>query len=146
MIKTFTALLAYECLGELIAYVASIPIPGAVIGMLLLLGSLAMSPRFASTIEGDSLALLKLLPLLFVPAGVGVMVVADRIVREMLPIALSILVSTALTIIVTGLVGRVLSDLSASAIPVSTPQAAGGEESFKPDVSGAGSESKAGTP
>lgn len=117
MVKTFAVLLGYQCLGELVAYVANIPIPGAVIGMLLLLASLARVPRIATTIESDSLAFLKVLPLLFVPAGVGVMVFSDRIAQELLPIVVSVLVSTALTIVVTALVGRSLADLLSIAKP-----------------------------
>ncbi|NPT59862.1 CidA/LrgA family protein [Paraburkholderia elongata] len=122
MIKTFTVLLAYQCLGELIAYAANLPIPGAVIGMVLLLASLSLSPGFSSAIESDALALLKFLPLLFVPPGVGIMVFAGRVAHDLLPIAVSVVVCTALTIAVTALVGQGLCALwRPSAAPLKTP-------------------------
>jgi holin-like protein len=127
MIKTFTVLLAYQCLGELIAYAGNLPIPGAVIGMILLLASLSLRPGLSSAIESDSLALLRFLPLLFVPAGVGIMVFAGRVAHDLLPIAVSVVVCTALTIIVTALVGQGLCALwsprAAPLAPLTTPSA-----------------------
>jgi holin-like protein len=48
--------------------------------------------------------LLKHLSLLFVPAGVGVMLHVARIAEEWLPIVVALLASTALAIVVTALV------------------------------------------
>ena len=48
--------------------------------------------------------LLTHLSLLFVPAGVGVMIHVDRIRGEAVPIVVSLVLSTALTIAVTALV------------------------------------------
>ncbi|RDJ97778.1 CidA/LrgA family protein [Paraburkholderia lacunae] len=122
MIKTFTVLLACQCLGELIAYAGNLPIPGAVIGLILLLASLSLRPGLSSAIESDSLALLRFLPLLFVPAGVGIMVFAGRVAHDLLPMALSVVVSTALTIVVTALVGQGLCALwPPRAAPLTTP-------------------------
>lgn len=119
MIKTFTVLLGYQCLGELIAYAGNLPIPGAVIGMVLLLVSLSLRPGFSSALESDALALLRFLPLLFVPAGVGIMVFADRVAHDLLPIAVSVVTCTALTIVVTALVGQGLCTLwPPSAVPL----------------------------
>jgi putative effector of murein hydrolase LrgA (UPF0299 family) len=113
MVKTFTALL--------VVYLAKIPIPGAVIGMLLPLVSLSLLPRLAPALESDALALLKLLPLLFVPAGTGVVVYLDRVAAELVPIAVSDLVSTALTILVTAWVGRALTQLLPAATLSTAP-------------------------
>ncbi|RKE40100.1 putative effector of murein hydrolase LrgA (UPF0299 family) [Paraburkholderia sp. BL23I1N1] len=122
MIRTFTVLLAYQCLGELIAYAGNLPIPGAVIGMILLLASLSLRPGLSSAIESDALAFLKFLPLLFVPAGVGIMVFAGHVAHDLLPIAASIVVCTALAIVVTALVGQTLCALwPPSAAPLAPP-------------------------
>ena len=134
MIKTFTVLLAYQCLGELIAYAGNLPIPGAVIGMILLLASLSLRPGLASAIESDALALLRFLPLLFVPAGVGIMAFAGRVAHDLLPIAVSVVVCTALTIVVTALVGQGLcalwparaASLAAPTTPFASPLHADG--------------------
>ena len=48
--------------------------------------------------------LLQHLSLLFVPAGVGIMVHLHRVADEWLPLLLSLLISTAATLVVTALV------------------------------------------
>jgi holin-like protein len=53
-------------------------------------------------------ALLSHLSLLFVPAGVGVMLHAELIGSELLPIAGSVIVATMLTIVVTAWVMQLL--------------------------------------
>ena len=51
-----------------------------------------------------SLVLISYLAVLFVPAGVGIMLHIDRLKNEALPIGVSLIVSTILTIAVTALV------------------------------------------
>ncbi len=60
-------------------------------------------PKDLGTV-GDSL--LGHLSLLFIPAGVGVMLHAELLRQELLPIAASLLLSTLLAIAVTGLMMR----------------------------------------
>jgi len=50
--------------------------------------------------------LLRHLSLLFVPAGVGVMLYVDTVRKEWLPITVSLVGSTALTIVVTAITAR----------------------------------------
>lgn len=112
MVKTFATLLLFQCLGETISFLANIPVPGPVIGMLLLLLALRRSRRIAQTVEEPSLALLKHLSLLFVPAGVGIMVYAESVETDIVPIAITILVGTAWTIAATALTANGLYRLS----------------------------------
>ncbi|WP_394779661.1 CidA/LrgA family protein [Undibacterium sp.] len=49
---------------------------------------------------------LKHLSLLFIPAGVGIMVLGQQVLAEWLPLAVALLVSTAVSIVVTALVVR----------------------------------------
>jgi holin-like protein len=59
-------------------------------------------------LRDTSSSLLRHLSLLFVPAGVGVMAHLDRLADEWLPIAVSLLFSTLMTIAVTAIVMRAL--------------------------------------
>jgi putative effector of murein hydrolase LrgA (UPF0299 family) len=91
-------------MGELAVVALRLPIPGPVLGMaLLFLGLLAkgsVPPRLATTSD----VLLGNLSLLFVPAGVGVMLHAKLLGREWLPISIALIISTMITIAVTGFV------------------------------------------
>ena len=106
MIGTLATLLVFQALGEGLAYALSLPIPGPVIGMVLLLLYLMMKDDAAARLAPTSMELLRHLSLLFVPAGVGIMVHAQLIAAEWLPIVVALVVSTVISIAVTALVVR----------------------------------------
>lgn len=104
MINTFATLLVFQTLGEGLSYVFSLPIPGPVLGMVLLFFYLVIKKNAAQKLAPVSLELLKHLSLLFIPAGVGIMAHAQRVATEWMPIAVALIVSTILSIAVTALV------------------------------------------
>ncbi len=108
MLRSLAALLIFQCLGESVSYVFSLPVPGPVIGMLLLFAFALMRPAAAEAIEPTALELLRHLSLLFIPAGVGIMVSAQAVRGEALAVIASLVVSTTLGIAVTALVTRAL--------------------------------------
>jgi holin-like protein len=108
MLGALAALLFFQCLGEGVSYCFHLPVPGPVIGMLLLFGFLMLRPQAADAIEPTALELLRHLSLLFVPAGVGIMVSASRIRGDAVAVIVSIAVSTTLAIAVAALVTRAL--------------------------------------
>jgi holin-like protein len=104
MLEAVATLLVFQAVGEVLSYGLRLPVPGPVLGMALLLGLLLIRPSTIERLRPTSLELLKHLSLLFVPAGVGVMLHVARISKEWLPIVVALLVSTALAIAVTALV------------------------------------------
>jgi holin-like protein len=106
MLQALATLLVFQAIGEVLSYTLALPIPGPVLGMALLVGYLLADKRAVARLRPTSLELLKHLSLLFVPAGVGVMLHGARIAHEWLPIMVALLVSTALAIVVTALVIR----------------------------------------
>lgn len=109
MIAALTLLLVFQLVGEVIARALALPIPGPVIGMALLFLALLVRGGPGEDLRQTSGQLLQHLSLLFVPAGVGVMLHFHRIGDEWLPLAASLVGSTVLTIAVTALVLRALS-------------------------------------
>ena len=106
MLAGITLLLCYQLVGEVLVAALGLPLPGPVLGMLLLVLTLVLRPVVATTVEGTAEGLLGHLSLLFVPAGVGVMVHAARLEGEWLPIVAALVVSTLVTLVVTALVLR----------------------------------------
>lgn len=104
MLEALAALLVAQTIGEVLSYVLRLPVPGPVLGMVLLMVALWLWPDAVNRLRPTALELLRHLSLLFVPAGVGVMVHFARLGEEWLPIAIALLVSTALAIAVTALV------------------------------------------
>jgi holin-like protein len=101
MLRALTTLLVFQFLGESISYGLNAPIPGPVFGMALLFGYLLIRPTEAERLKPTAQELLRHLSLLFVPAGVGIMLYVERVRAEWLPITVSVLVSTALALVVT---------------------------------------------
>jgi holin-like protein len=124
LIAGVTWLVAFQLVGELIVRVADLPIPGSVMGMLLLFCFLrARKYGDGGSIVRAGSALLRHLQLFFVPAGVGVVAYLGVLGRDWLPITVAMLGSWALGLVVVGwtavalerLLGRPRDDLAPEA-------------------------------
>ena len=108
MLQTFAILLTFQSIGELLTYSLHLPVPGPVIGMVLLVIYLVDKGRVLEVMQGTVSDLLRHLTILFVPAGVGVITQLHRIGQEWLPIVVATVVSTWLSIAAGALVTRAL--------------------------------------
>lgn len=94
-------ILLCQLAGETFVQLLEIPIPGPVVGMLIMLAGLVWHGAVPQSLRLVTDTLLRYLALLFVPAGVGLMVHFELIGRDWLAISLALLISTALAIAVT---------------------------------------------
>jgi holin-like protein len=108
MLGAFTLLLVYQLIGEVLVLATGLPVPGPVIGMLLLFVTLLARGAAPAWLRDTCQGLLSHLSLLFVPAGVGVLLHFQRLGAEWLPIVVALVASTVITIGVTALVMRAL--------------------------------------
>ncbi|MEX0760268.1 MAG: CidA/LrgA family protein [Tistlia sp.] len=104
MLGSLTLLLLCQLLGEVAVRATALPLPGPVVGMALLFVGLALRGEIPPALAETAGALLRNLSLLFVPAGVGVMLHLSLIGREWLPIAAALIGSAVITVAVTALV------------------------------------------
>jgi holin-like protein len=104
VLRALTLLILCQFIGEVVARAAGLTMPGPVLGLLLLLGILAVRGGPDEAMRSTSIGLLRHLSLLFVPAGVGVITQLDALGRDWLAIGVSIVVSTILGLAVTALV------------------------------------------
>jgi holin-like protein len=88
--------------GEVVSAALDLPVPGPVLGLVLLLVLLRVQPEPRSEPVADGL--LRLLPLLFVPAGVGVVQYLPLLRDALLPAVLGLVVPLLLGVGVTGAV------------------------------------------
>ena len=102
MLGALTIILVCQLLGEIITRLTGLPVPGPVIGMVILFCGLLLKQRLPTELEGTANSLHRYLALLFVPAGVGVITNLDLLVRSWLPLGGAVLIGTAVTIAVTG--------------------------------------------
>jgi holin-like protein len=106
MIQTFAALVVFQAAGEGIAYGLALPVPGPVIGMVLLFLYLIVKKDAMAKLAPGANHLLRHLSLLFIPAGAGIMPYASRLADEWLAISVALVASTVVSIIVTASVVR----------------------------------------
>jgi holin-like protein len=88
----------------LLFYITVLLVPGPVVGMVILFLALVIKGRVPKDLEAVGSGLLSHLSLLFVPAGVGVMIHLNLIATEWLPISAAVVSSTLVTIAVTAMV------------------------------------------
>jgi holin-like protein len=110
MIASLSLILLCQLAGEVIVRGLGIPMPGPVVGLVLLLGLLLARDRFAALARGplqqDSVEtvaknMLAHLSLLFVPAGVGVVQKLDLVAEHGLAITAVLALSVVITLLVT---------------------------------------------
>lgn len=104
IVFNFMILLICQLVGEVIARMLLLPLPGPVLGMVILFCGLAVRGRVPDDTGAVADGLLQNLSLLFVPAGVGVMLHAQLLVENWLPLSVALILSAVITIAVTGLV------------------------------------------
>lgn len=101
MIAYLTLILCCQLAGELITVASGIPIPGPVVGMVILFAGLLARGRLPDGLAAVADTLLRHLSLLFVPAGVGVVLHLNVVSEDWPAIAVALVVSTLATIAVT---------------------------------------------
>ena len=102
MIRGLAVLCCYQLLGELAVAALGWPIPGNVVGMLLLLAGLISGCVPLAWVTEAAELLLTHMALLFVPVGVAVMLYFDLVAGEWLPIVGATVLSTFIVLAVTG--------------------------------------------
>ena len=107
-LKGFAWLLAAQSLGEAVARITHAPLPGPVIGLVIMLGALNFA-FVQAPVEAAAETLLTHLSLLFVPVGVGVMVHTGLITKYGMRMLVAIALATWIGLAVTALVLRALT-------------------------------------
>ncbi|MGZ4446455.1 MAG: CidA/LrgA family protein [Nocardioides sp.] len=103
MITGLTWLLGCQLVGEVLVRLTGVPLPGPVVGMVLLFVLLRVRRAGDdATVVRAADGLLRHLQLLFVPAGVGVVAYAATIRDHALPLVVALVVSWLLGLAVVG--------------------------------------------
>jgi holin-like protein len=108
MIAGLLILLGFQLTGELLAELTGWPIPGPVLGMILLFITLLIRGEAPEGLQRTARALLRHLSLFFVPAGSGIIAYLALIRREWLPLSAALVGSTVLAMAVTAMTMQAL--------------------------------------
>lgn len=106
MIGAISLLFTCQLAGEMIHRLLGLPLPGSVIGMLLLIGWLASIRKETPTLSAVSAWQTAHLSIMFVPAAVGLIDEGEILSQYGLGLVVAIILSTVTTMVVTVLVFR----------------------------------------
>ena len=105
ILRSLLILLLFQAAGTCLQTVLHIPIPGSVLGMVLLASWFLLSGRVPDPpLSASAKTLLSWFGLLFVPAGVGVVAYLPLLRASWLPIAVALTGSTLLTLVATAMI------------------------------------------
>lgn len=103
-LKQFLIIILFSLIGELLHYLLPFPIPASIYGLVLLFASLVTGIVKLDKVQGAAKYLIEIMPIMFVPAGVGLMEKWGVLKPMLIPVVTIITVST---ILVMGISGRV---------------------------------------
>jgi len=106
IIRGAVFLLGAQALGQLIARLFHLPLSDAVIGLVLAFSFFLVRKSVPKDVETLSDGLIHILPLLFVPAAVGIVQYAGVLKHSWLALSTTIVTSAVLTMVITFVVFR----------------------------------------
>jgi holin-like protein len=101
-LKQFLIIILVSCIGELLYYLLPFPIPATIYGLLIMLGLLILKIVPLAAVKETAEFLIDIMPVMFIPAGVGLIVYWPQLKEFLIPICVIIVVSSILVMFVTG--------------------------------------------
>lgn len=114
MIRGLFILALYQLVGDFLVSLFRIPIPGPVVGMLLLFASLCIRKTLSDELQEAAGGLLQYIGLIFVPAGAGISMYLGLIEREWKLMLFASATTTICTLLLTAMVYLVIHRLERS--------------------------------
>ena len=105
-LKQFGIILVFSFIGELLNHVLPLPVPASIYGIILMFTCLKLGFFPLSEIEETGRFLIEIMPMLFIPAGVGLMVSWGALKPVIIPISIIIVVTTILVMAVSGRIAQ----------------------------------------
>ena len=99
-LRQFGIILAVTCVGEIMKYFIPLPIPGSIYGLILMFVLLLTKVIKVEHETGEFL--IEIMPLMFIPAGVGLITSWSQLQPFLVPLLVITVVSTFVVMIVTG--------------------------------------------
>lgn len=101
-LRQFSIILFISLIGEIIHLFISLPIPASIYGLLLMLIGLKTKLIPLNAVEDASMFLIEIMPVMFIPAAVGLLDSWGILGSMLLPFIVITLVSTILVMVITG--------------------------------------------
>jgi len=101
-LKQFSIILAVSFLGEVLRALLPLPVPASVYGLVLLFAALLCGVIKIEQVKGAASFLIEIMPVMFIPAAVGLLNSWGTLVPVLFPVSVITVVTTVLVMGVTG--------------------------------------------
>ena len=101
-IKQVAIIFAVTCVGEILKYFIPLPIPASIYGLVIMIILLATKVVKLEQVKDVADFLIEIMPLMFIPAGVGIIVSWKQVRGIILPVCVTVFITTCLVMRVTG--------------------------------------------
>ena len=109
-LRQFGIILAVTCVGEIMKYFIPLPIPGSIYGLILMFVLLLAKVIKVEHVKETGEFLIEIMPLMFIPAGVGLMASWGELQGFLVPLLVITVSTTFIVIFVTGKVTDFMMD------------------------------------
>ena len=100
--KQFGVILAVTFIGELLRFLIPLPIPASIYGLVIMLIVLKTKIVKLEQVKDAAAFLIEIMPLMFIPAAVGILVSWEALKDIFIPIILITITTTIIVMVVTG--------------------------------------------
>lgn len=101
-LRQFGIIMAVTCIGEFLRYWLPLPIPASIYGLVLMVTLLATGVVKMESVKDAGKFMVEIMPLMFIPAAVGLIVTWGELKRILVPVLIITVVSTIVVMVVTG--------------------------------------------
>ncbi len=115
--RQFAIILSVTCIGELLNFFLPLPIPASIYGLILMLLLLMTGIVKFSSVERTGDFLVEIMPMMFIPAGVGLLTAWDELRPILIPIVAMTFITTVVVMFVTGKVADALVSDDGTELP-----------------------------
>jgi len=109
--RQFGIILAVTFIGEILKYIIPLPIPASICGLILMLIILKTKIISLEQVKETGTFLIEIMPLMFIPAAVGLLVSWDVLKDICIPVIIITILTTVIVMIVTGKVTQFMIKL-----------------------------------
>ena len=103
-LRQFTIIIAVTFLAEVLAWLIPAPIPASIYGLVIMFLAFYFKVVKVAWVRETATFFIEIMPVIFIPAGVGILVAGDLLVKNLFPFVVITLVSTIAVIASCGVI------------------------------------------
>lgn len=107
-LRQFLWILLFSFLGEVLKALLPLPVPASIYGLVLLFAALELGILKLSAVQETGKFLIEIMPVLFVPAGAGLIDSWDALRPICVPVVVIMIVSTVVVMVISGRVTQLV--------------------------------------